>query len=121
MPSPSDRFSLNRRVVAVIGAGSGIGEAVARGLAGQGAHVVCLDVAADAAAATAARIRQDNGLSEADPLDIVDRAAVDACFERIVKERGSVDGVVCTPAINVRKKILDYSDDEFELAVRRSG
>ena len=29
-----------------------------------------------------------------------------------------LDAVVCTPAINVRKKIVDYTDDEFDRVVR---
>ena len=50
----SDRvFGLGGRVAAVIGAGSGIGEAVAHGCARQGATVRCLDVNGDAAGATA--------------------------------------------------------------------
>ena len=37
-------FGLDGRIVAVIGAGSGIGEAIAIGAAGQGAIVSCLDL-----------------------------------------------------------------------------
>jgi len=111
-------FSLENRVVVVVGAGSGIGEAVARGAAGQGAHVVCVDVKADTAEATAGRIRSDGGSGEAAALDIVDSAAVDAAIQHIAERNGRLDAMVCTPAINVRKKILDYSDDEFDRVVR---
>ena len=53
----SDRvFGLGGRVAAIIGAGSGIGEAVAHGCARQGATVRCLDVNGDAASATAEAI-----------------------------------------------------------------
>jgi NAD(P)-dependent dehydrogenase (short-subunit alcohol dehydrogenase family) len=37
-------FRLDGKIAAVVGAGSGIGEAVARGCAAQGADVTCLDV-----------------------------------------------------------------------------
>jgi len=114
----NDLFSLQDRVVAVVGAGSGIGEAVALGVAGQGARVVSLDVKADTAEATAARIRTGGGAAEAAPLDIVDTASVDAAIQKIVERHGRLDAMVCTPAINVRKKILDYSDDEFDRVVR---
>ena len=50
-------FTLENRVVVVVGSGSGIGEAVALGAAGHGARVECLDVKADTAEATAAQIR----------------------------------------------------------------
>ncbi len=54
-------FSLEGKTVAVIGAGSGIGQAVAIGAAQQGAYVCCLDVHQDTAAATAAMIAKDGG------------------------------------------------------------
>ena len=115
---PTDSFRLDNRVVAVVGAGSGIGEAVARGAATQGAYVVCLDVAASAAEATANRIRSADGAADGGCVDITDSAAVDAVLDRVASSRGRLDALVCTPAINVRKKILDYADDEFDRVVR---
>ena len=49
-------FSLSGGVALVTGAGSGIGRAIALGLAGAGAHVGCLDRGSQAAEATAAQI-----------------------------------------------------------------
>ena len=114
----SNLFALENRVVAVVGAGSGIGEAVALGAAGHGARVECLDVKAETAEATAAQIRSGGGAAEAAALDIVDSAAVDAAIQKIAARHGRLDAMVCTPAINVRKKILDYSDEEFDRVVR---
>ena len=45
-------FRLDGKTIAVIGAGSGIGQAVALGVAQQGGHTICLDINADHAAAT---------------------------------------------------------------------
>jgi NAD(P)-dependent dehydrogenase (short-subunit alcohol dehydrogenase family) len=114
----SPLFSLEERVVAVIGAGSGIGEAVARGAAAHGAHVACLDVAGDAATATAERIRTDGRSAEAAAVDVVYAAELNAAFDRLVQKHSRLDAVVCTPAINVRKKILDYTENEFDRVVR---
>lgn len=111
-------FRLDNRVVAVVGAGSGIGEAVARGAATQGAHVVCVDIGAEAAHATAERIRGAGGAADAVAVDITDSAAVDAALERVARDRGRLDALVCTPAINVRKKIVNYTDEEFDRVVR---
>ena len=49
-------FGLGGRVAAIIGAGSGIGEAVAHGCARQGATVACLDINVDAATTTSEAI-----------------------------------------------------------------
>jgi NAD(P)-dependent dehydrogenase (short-subunit alcohol dehydrogenase family) len=114
-----DIFRLDGKVVAVIGAGSGIGEAIARGAADQGAATVeCLDINAAPAERVAAELQAQGCAGRARTLDIADEAAVVSVFDRIVAECGRLDAVVCTPAINVRKPILKYSGEEFDRVVR---
>ncbi len=107
-------FSLEGRTAAVVGGGSGIGEAVAIGCAEAGAYVSCLDIDTDAAARTAATIRAVGGKATSAHVDILDGAAVTSAFEDITTARGSLDVVVCTPGVNVRKPLLDYSDEEID-------
>ena len=57
---PAER-ELARRVVAVVGAGSGIGKSVATRLAIEGAHLVCVDMSEPAAAATAEELTAKYG------------------------------------------------------------
>ena len=106
-------FSLEGRTAAVVGSGSGIGEAVAIGCAEAGAHVSCLDIDTDAAARTAATIHAAGGKATSARLDILDGAAVTGAFEDTTA-RGSLDVVVCTPGVNVRKPLLDYTDEEID-------
>ena len=107
-------FSLAGRSAAVVGAGSGIGEAVAIGCAEAGARVHCLDVNAVGAASTARAIRGAGGEAASGTLDILDGAATTGAFEAIAESHGSLDVVVCTPGVNVRKPLLDYTDDEID-------
>ena len=107
-------FSLDGKAAAIVGSGSGIGEAVAVGCAEAGACVSCLDIDADAAARTAAAIREAGGEAESAQLDILDGAAVTDAFTGIATAHGSLDVVVCTPGVNVRKPLLDYTDDEID-------
>ena len=107
-------FSLEGRAAAVVGGGSGIGEAVAIGCAEAGARVSCLDIDADAAARTAATIRASGGEADSARLDIMDGAAVTRAFEDVTAGRGSLDVVVCTPGVNVRKPLLDYTDEDID-------
>jgi NAD(P)-dependent dehydrogenase (short-subunit alcohol dehydrogenase family) len=95
-----DLFSLKGKTAVVIGAASGIGEAVALGCEQQGATVVRLDLKTDAA----------RGIGE---LDIRNSAAVDRVFADIDQQHGGVDIAICTPSINVRKPIMQYTDDEL--------
>ena len=122
MPQP-DPFRLDGRVAAVVGAASGIGEAVARACARQGARVACLDQDAVGAERVAARINAQGGAAEPAALDIRDSAAVSAAFESLRDRHGRLDVVVCTPSINVRKPLLAYTPDDLErvLAVNLKG
>jgi NAD(P)-dependent dehydrogenase (short-subunit alcohol dehydrogenase family) len=107
-------FDFVGKSVAVVGGGSGIGEAVAVGAAVHGATVTVLDANVSAARGVAARIAGDTTAVE---LDIRDRTAVDLALRTIVAERGGLDVVICTPSINVRKPILQYSEEEFDRVV----
>ncbi len=107
-------FDVAGRVAAVIGGGSGIGEAVARGLHDAGAEVAILDAKGDAAARVAVSL---GGAATAALLDIRDGAAVHSTLDLVAQRHGRLDIVVCTPSINVRKTILNYSGDEFDRVV----
>jgi NAD(P)-dependent dehydrogenase (short-subunit alcohol dehydrogenase family) len=106
-------FELGGRRAVVVGAGSGIGAASAEGLAAFGADVVCADVDEVSAAATAGRITALGGKAEAMALDVTgpDEAA------RAVALLGAPDVLVTTPAVNVRKRLVELSDEEFDKVV----
>lgn len=106
-------FRLDNRTVVVIGAGSGIGRESAQALAAQGAHVVIADYAFDAAEATTALIQQQGGSAEAYQLNVLDDDAIEATVERF----GSAAALVFTAATNVRKRMADYTMDEFDRVV----
>jgi NAD(P)-dependent dehydrogenase (short-subunit alcohol dehydrogenase family) len=106
-------FSLDGRVVAVVGAASGIGEAVALGAAREGARVFALDLDANKVESVARRIREAGGAAEWRRVDVRDRRDVETALEGAE----GLTGVVSTPGINVRKRVLDYSDQELERVI----
>jgi NAD(P)-dependent dehydrogenase (short-subunit alcohol dehydrogenase family) len=103
-------FRLDGRKALVVGAGSGIGREAALALAAQGAQVVCADRDEPAAAATAATA---GTTATSLALDVLDDEAVAAAAGAL----GDLDVVVFTAATNVRKRIVDYSMDEFDRVV----
>ena len=103
-------FDLSGKSALVVGAGSGIGEASAQGLAAFGASVVCADVDAEAAQNTAGEISSEGGKAEALKLDMTDPRSVDAAVEQV----GTPDVLVSTPSVNVRKPVLEITDEEFD-------
>lgn len=106
-------FDLSGKRAFVIGAGSGIGSAAAKGLAAFGAEVVSADLNLAGADTTAEAIRTDGGSATSAQVDLSDRTSVEALFE----DGAAPDILVCTPAVNVRKRLLDYSEAEFDKVV----
>jgi NAD(P)-dependent dehydrogenase (short-subunit alcohol dehydrogenase family) len=106
-------FDLAGKRALVVGAGSGIGEASAHGLAAFGAEVVCADVDAVAAEDTAREIRAQKGEARALEIDMRSSGSVRAAVEEI----GTPDVLVSTPSINVRKALLEVTDEEFDRVV----
>jgi NAD(P)-dependent dehydrogenase (short-subunit alcohol dehydrogenase family) len=107
-------FRLDGRVAVVIGAGSGIGRAAAKGLAAHGAFVVCADAKIESAQATASEIGVN---AKASAADVTDSESVRRLFQAFKSERGRIDVAVVTPAINARKPILKYEDEEFDRVI----
>lgn len=105
----ADLFRLDGRRAVVVGAGSGIGKESALALAAHGAEVVC----ADRDLAAAREVAAHGDLLSAYELDVLDTSAVQAA----ARDTGEVDVLVFTAATNVRKRILDYSGEEFDRVV----
>lgn len=102
-------FRLDGKHALVIGAGSGIGRESALALAAHGARVTCAD--RDFAGA-----KETAGLGEGltpYTLDVLD----DSAIIRAADELEPVDVLVFTAATNVRKRILDYTGEEFDRVV----
>lgn len=108
-PDYARMFRLDGRRAVVVGAGGGIGREIARALAAQGAAVVCADIDEQSAAVTADAV----GDLSTYRLDVLDAAAV----AEAARELEPVDVLVFTAAVNVRKRLVDYSDDEFDRVV----
>jgi glucose 1-dehydrogenase len=102
------------KVALVTGAGGGIGGAGAEGLGREGAAVLCTDIDAAAAEATAGRIRSAGGRAAAQALDVRDRAAVDAAVAAAVREFGRLDVLVECAGISHRLNFLDLDAETWD-------
>ncbi|MGA2893563.1 MAG: SDR family NAD(P)-dependent oxidoreductase [Xanthobacteraceae bacterium] len=106
-------FRLDGKTALVLGAASGIGKASAEALAALGATVICADKNKDGVEATAAEIAM-HGHAEVHILDAGNADAVNALAAAIESTHKRLDIAVTTPAIHVRKLMLDYTDDEYD-------
>ena len=81
-------FRLDGRAVLVVGAGSGIGRAIALAFGAVGATVGCVDRSEETAKATAREIIAAGGKAEAIACDVTSEAEVDAAVARFVTACG---------------------------------
>ncbi|MCI2975500.1 MAG: SDR family oxidoreductase [Ferrimicrobium sp.] len=102
-------FDLTGQRALIIGAASGIGAASAQGLAAFGAQVWCADIDDQALERNLAEIPDARLLH----FDVADPHA----STRVLAEVGTPDIVVTTPAINVRKRLSEVTDEEFDRVI----
>jgi len=100
----------------VTGAGGGIGSAISRRLATEGAHVFISDIN-EAAAKEVADALVGEGCS-AEPLvfDLVDPEAPKAAVQRVIEARGRLDVLVNNAGVNRRGDLLSLTENDWRLS-----
>ena len=111
-------FDLQQKVAIVTGAGSGIGAAITKLFARQGADVIALDLDEAAAQSMAAAVRQAGGRASAYACDVSDAAHVDAVFGRIAAERPRIDILVNNAGIAHIGSIEQTTPDDLDRLYR---
>ena len=102
------------RVAAITGAGSGIGRALARDLAGRGTHLALCDIDEEGLADTVARCEGTGVKVTSHRVDVADRAAVFAWADRVVADHGVVHLIVNNAGVGLGAPVETMSYDDFE-------
>ena len=105
-------FDLHGKTALVVGAASGIGQASALGVAAFGANTFCADVNLGGAEETARMAREQGGQAQAILVDMRDSKGMADALKDI-----AADILVSAPSINVRKPLLDITDEEFDRVI----
>jgi NAD(P)-dependent dehydrogenase (short-subunit alcohol dehydrogenase family) len=111
-------FGLGDKVAVVTGAGSGIGWAIAKLFAQQGAVVAALDRDEAAASSIADAIRDAGGASSFHPCDVGNEAEVAETFRRIEAGHGRIDILVNNAGIAHIGSIETTSPEDFDRLFR---
>jgi gluconate 5-dehydrogenase len=119
----TDRFRVDGKVALVTGGGSGIGLAMATGLAEVGARVVIVGRDGAKLAAAAARIGEAGGRCGAVVADLTDREAVAALPGRIEAEHGGIDILVNNAGNQHRAPFTEFPEAAWDaiIATHLSG
>ena len=106
-------FDLSGKTALVTGGASGLGLAMARGLAQAGARVVLNGRSVDKLEAAAAGLRAEGFDAATAPFDVVDSAAVDAGIAASLARFGAIDVLVNNAGVQHRAPIETVSDEEW--------
>ena len=106
---PGSTFDLAGRVALVTGGGSGIGFAIARGLAHAGARVAINGATAPSSTRPRRSSPMKASMFACYPFDVTDEAAVTAGFAALARDLGPTDILVNNAAINQRQPLEQFS------------
>jgi gluconate 5-dehydrogenase len=107
-------FDLSGRLALVTGGGSGLGLAMAEGLAGAGAKVVLVGRDPDKLARARERIVGEGGAAEIAACDLLDRVAIAPLAERLARDHGPVDILVNNAGIQQRAPVTAFPAEGWD-------
>src|SRR5438132_1787749 len=103
---------LKDKVAVVTGGAQGIGAAIVRGFAAEGAQVVIADMAIDKAEALASELGDK---ATAVQLDVRDLASIEAMVDSVTRTHGGIDILVNNAAVFDMGPLLEISEESFDL------
>lgn len=107
------KLNLDGKVAVVIGGTSGIGRAIAHGLAEAGGTVVCTSRRAEQVESTAAEIENFGRKTLRITSDVSDRASLENLLEKSVAEFGKVDILVNSAGRTKRAPTLEFAEEDW--------
>lgn len=108
------QLELNNRVAVVIGGTSGIGRAIAHGLAKAGADVVCTSRRAEQVEAAAAEIEEIGKRTLRVTSDVSDKGSLAELLEACISAFGKVDILVNSAGRTKRTPTLELEENEWD-------
>ena len=111
-------FRLDEKIAFVTGAGSGIGEQIARLFAQQGAHVILADIRLDEVRRVASEIESAGGSARAEQLDVAEESQVRQAMGRVATTEGRLDIIVNNAGFSHVGNVLETSLEDWERVMR---
>jgi NAD(P)-dependent dehydrogenase (short-subunit alcohol dehydrogenase family) len=118
MNFPFNQFQLTTRTALITGGAGGLGQVFARALAGAGANIALLGRRAEAAQAAAEGVAQEFGVKAISvAADVTNAEQVRKAVAQVKDQLGTIDILINSAGINVRKPSLEFSVEDFRRVV----
>lgn len=104
------------KVALVTGAAGGIGEAIVRRLATEGATVIVADTAGEPAKVLAAQLNTEGLLASASVFDLTNTEACEKSVNEIVSTYGRIDILVNNAGVNRRGTLMGVREEDWQLS-----
>ncbi|WP_454619315.1 SDR family NAD(P)-dependent oxidoreductase [Bradyrhizobium cenepequi] len=114
-------FDLKGRAIVVTGSGRGIGEAIARSLAADGALLTIADIDEANASTVAEGIRAAGGKAISVRVDVANRDSVKAMIATTVKAHGKLDVIFNNAGIAQTKPFLSITEQDWRRVMDING
>lgn len=107
-------FNLEKKVALVTGGNSGIGFSMAQILGNAGARVAIVNRSRKTGVEAARKLKEGGIVAEAFQADISIKNDVTKMVDRVENKMGTIDILVNSAGINIRKKALDFSEEDWD-------
>ncbi len=107
-------MQLENKSVAVTGGGTGIGKAICKALAAEGARVAITDVNPEWAAAVVNETKTAGKEAAAFRLDVTDRFQIEAVVSQIVSQWGRIDIWCNNAGVSSMRPFVDLTEDDWD-------
>jgi 3-oxoacyl-[acyl-carrier protein] reductase len=111
-------FDLRGKTALVTGAGRGMGEAFARILSLNGAHVAVCDLDRSAAIRAAERINESGGAATAHQIDVSDPRRVERLVAEVLELRGRIEVLVNNAGVLRPTKFSEVTEPEWRMLMK---
>lgn len=110
-------MKLENKVAVITGCARGIGEAIAKKLAAEGARVIASDLLEEELKDTVDKIKENGGEALSVITDVSDKESVEKMMEKAIEEFGGLHILVNNAGINRDSTLHKMSDDEWQQVI----